>query len=160
MTKDSMLTKIFLTRKMADHDKKRGTSERGNNMSQCVSQCSYNLYLKIIVIKHGEQRDSCEAARKFSVSWGKHPKAKKQDPELKSSSYIRTSVVICKIQLKNGMPVLCNTFKPIKWQEFKSSTVWHVQVMWRNRFFNSEKLHLVMSLRCQSIWYAVQLNHW
>jgi hypothetical protein len=65
MTQDSMLTKMFFTMKMADHYKKRGTSVKGNNMSQCISKCSYSSYHMIVVIKHGEQRDSCEAAGKY-----------------------------------------------------------------------------------------------
>jgi hypothetical protein len=36
--------------------------------------CSYDSCCKTLVIKHAEQTGNCEAARKYSVSWGKHPK--------------------------------------------------------------------------------------
>jgi hypothetical protein len=56
-----------ITIEMADHVKKRGTSAKGNNMTKSIRHCSYDLYFKIMVIKHAEQTNNCEAARKYSL---------------------------------------------------------------------------------------------
>jgi hypothetical protein len=57
---------VSLAIEMADNVKKRGTSVKGN-ISKGMRR-SYNANFKIIVIKHAEQTNNCEAAGKYCVS--------------------------------------------------------------------------------------------
>jgi hypothetical protein len=52
---------------MADHVKKSGTIPKWNNVTKGFGHCSYDLYFKIMVIKHVEHTYSCEVGRKCSV---------------------------------------------------------------------------------------------
>jgi hypothetical protein len=40
---------------------------------------NYGSYFHIVVIKHADQTNNCEGARKCSISWGKCPKVETTD---------------------------------------------------------------------------------
>jgi hypothetical protein len=55
---------------MAGHIKEIST---GVNVSKSIRQHNYDLYFKTVVIKYAKEGNSCEGARNYSVSQGKHP---------------------------------------------------------------------------------------
>jgi hypothetical protein len=54
--------------KIADYVMKKGSDVNENSMSERIRCCSYDSYLKIVVIKSPGQTNNCEAARKYSDS--------------------------------------------------------------------------------------------
>jgi hypothetical protein len=54
--------------KIADHVMMRGSSVNENSMSESIGCCSYDSYLKIVVIKYADHTNNCKAARKYSAS--------------------------------------------------------------------------------------------
>jgi hypothetical protein len=44
---------------------------KGNKVSKCIRRSSYGLYFKTMVIKHAEQTNNWETARKYSIFWDK-----------------------------------------------------------------------------------------
>jgi transposase-like protein len=75
---------------MADNVEKRGTSAKGN-ISKGM-RCSYDANFKIMVFKHAEQTNSCEVARKYSVSEANIRRWKQQKQKLTSVSSTQKSL--------------------------------------------------------------------
>jgi hypothetical protein len=70
-SRDSVVTQMSFAIKMA-MIQKECTSAAGNNVANNIWCHSYDLYLKIVVIKYAEQINNCETEN--SISWGKYPK--------------------------------------------------------------------------------------
>jgi hypothetical protein len=50
-----------------------------NNVSNSIMWCSYDLYVKTVVIKYVEETNKLEVARKYSLSQGRHNNNKKSE---------------------------------------------------------------------------------
>jgi hypothetical protein len=58
---------VLFNRKVAGYVKKSSIIVKRNNMSKSIRHHTYSSYYQIMLIKHAEQANNCEMARKYSI---------------------------------------------------------------------------------------------